>query len=115
MAQKPGSFTPSALCSTVSFTARLPSPSCGGQSFPSFSESPFGWHLLLLLLSHFSGVRHCATPETAAHQAPLSLGLSRQEHWSGLPVPSLKKSEDLAISGHIPKADLFKQNSGNSV
>ena len=88
MAQKPGSFTPSALCSTVSFTARLPSPSCGGQSFPSFSESPFGWHLLLLLLSHFSGVRHCATPETAAHQAPLSLGLSRQEHWSGLPFPS---------------------------
>ena len=24
----------------------------------------------------------------AAHQAPLSLGFSRQEHWSGLPVPS---------------------------
>ena len=30
----------------------------------------------------------CATPETAAHQAPLSLGFSRQEHWSGLPFPS---------------------------
>ena len=28
-------------------------------------------------------------PETAAHQAPPSLGLSRQEHWSGLPFPSL--------------------------
>ena len=40
---------------------------------------------LLLLLSHFSRVRLCATPETAAHQAPLSLGFSRQEHWSGLP------------------------------
>ena len=40
--------------------------------------------LLLLLLSHFSRVRLCATPETAAHQAPLSLGFSRQEHWSGL-------------------------------
>ena len=38
--------------------------------------------------SHFSSVRLCATPETAAHQAPLSLGLSRQEHWSGLPFPS---------------------------
>ena len=36
--------------------------------------------LLLLLLSHFSCVRLCATPETAAHQAPPSLG---QEHWSG--------------------------------
>ena len=36
--------------------------------------------LLLLLLSHFSCVRLCATPETAAHQAPPSLGFSRQEH-----------------------------------
>ena len=29
-----------------------------------------------------------ATPQTAAHQAPPSLGFSRQEHWSGLPFPS---------------------------
>ena len=27
-------------------------------------------------------------PETAAHQAPPSLGFSREEHWSGLPFPS---------------------------
>ena len=44
--------------------------------------------ILLLLLSRFSHVRLCATPEAAAHQAPLSLGFSRQEHWSGLPFPS---------------------------
>ena len=44
--------------------------------------------LLLLLLSRFSRVRLCATPETAAHQAPPSLGFSRQGHWSGLPFPS---------------------------
>ena len=44
--------------------------------------------LLLLLLSHLSRVRLCATPYTAAHQAPSSLGFSRQEHWSGLPFPS---------------------------
>ena len=43
--------------------------------------------LLLLLLSRFSHVRLCATPETAAHQSPLSLGFSRQEYWSGLPFP----------------------------
>ena len=43
---------------------------------------------ILLLLSHLSPVRLCATPETAAHQAPPSLGFSRQEHWSGLPFPS---------------------------
>ena len=42
----------------------------------------------LLLLSHVSRVRLCATPQTAAHQAPLSLGLSRREYWSGLPFPS---------------------------
>ena len=44
--------------------------------------------LLLLLLSRFSRVRLCATPQTAAHQAPPFLGFSRQEHWSGLPFPS---------------------------
>ena len=44
--------------------------------------------LLLLLLSHFSRVQLCATPEKAAHQALPSLGFSRQEHWSGLPFPS---------------------------
>ena len=38
--------------------------------------------MLLLLLSHCSRVRLCATPWTAAHQAPPSLGFSRQEHWS---------------------------------
>ena len=43
---------------------------------------------VLLLLSHFSRVQLCVTPQTAAHQAPPSLGFSRQEHWSGLPFPS---------------------------
>ena len=42
----------------------------------------------LLLLSHFSRVQLCATPQTAAHQPLPSLGFSRQEHWSGLPFPS---------------------------
>ena len=52
--------------------------------------------LLLLLLSRFSRVQLCATPEMAAHQAPLSLGFSRQEHWSGLPFPSpMQESEKL--------------------
>ena len=50
--------------------------------------------LLLLLLSHFSHVPLCATPQTAAHQAPPSLGFSRQEHWRGLPFPSpMQESE----------------------
>ena len=29
-----------------------------------------------------------ATPQTAAYQAPLSMGFSRQEYWSGVPLPS---------------------------
>ena len=43
---------------------------------------------LLLLQSHFSRVQLSATPKMATHQAPPSLGFSRQEHWSGLPFPS---------------------------
>ena len=48
----------------------------------------FSLLLLLLLLSLFSHVQLCATPWTAAYQAFLSMGFSRQEHWSGLPFPS---------------------------
>ena len=40
------------------------------------------------VLSHFSRVQLFATPWTVAHQAPLSMGFSRQEYWSGLPLPS---------------------------
>ena len=40
------------------------------------------------VLSHFSRVRLSATPWTMARQASLSMGFSRQEHWSGLPFPS---------------------------
>ena len=54
--------------------------------------------LLLLLLSHFSRVRLCATPQTAAHQAPPSLGFSRQEQWSGLPFPSPMRESKVAQS-----------------
>ena len=54
--------------------------------------------LLLLLLSRFSCVQLCATPETAAHKAPPSLGFSQQEHWSGVPFPSpVHESEKLKV------------------
>ena len=42
----------------------------------------------LLLLSRFSRVQLCVTPQTAAHQAPPSMGFARQEYWSGVPSPS---------------------------
>ena len=59
---------------------------------PTFGASHF--YLLLLLLSRLSRVQLCATQWTAAHQAPQSLGFSRQEHWSELPFPSpMQESE----------------------
>ena len=54
--------------------------------------------LLLLLPRHFSRVRLCETPETAAHQAPPPLGFSRQEHWSGLPFPSPMQESESEVS-----------------
>jgi len=58
--------------------------------------------LLLLLLSHFSHVRLCATPQTEAHQAPPPPGFFRQEHWSGLPSPSpMHESEKIKWSRSV--------------
>ena len=39
------------------------------------------------MLSHFSHVQLFATPWTVAHQAPLSMGSSRQEYWNGSACP----------------------------
>ena len=51
----------------------------------SFSNA-WKWKVRVKSLSR---VQLLATPRTAAHQAPLSMGFSRQEYWSGLPLPSL--------------------------
>ena len=50
----------------------------------SFSNA-WKWKVKVKLLSR---VWLLATPWTAAHHAPLSMGLSRQEYWSGVPLPS---------------------------
>ena len=60
---------------------------------------------LRLLLSRFSHVRLCATPQTAAHQAPPSLGFSRQEHWSGLPFPSPMHESEKGKGSHSVGSD----------
>ena len=46
-----------------------------------------------------TSVQLFAIPGTVAHQAPLSMGFSRQEYWSGLPFPS---SGDLLNPGTKP-------------
>ena len=49
-----------------------------------------------------------AIPWTVAHQAPLSMGFSRQEYWSGLPRPS---PEDLPDSGIEPGSPALQADS----
>ena len=51
------------------------------------------------LLSH---VRLFVTPQTVARQAPLSLGFSKQEYWSGVPYPPLGDIPDLGIKPTAP-------------
>ena len=55
----------------------------------SFSNA-WKWKVKVKSLSH---VQLLATPWTAAHQAPPSMGLSRQEYWSGVPLPSRYSQE----------------------
>ena len=56
-----------------------------------------GCHFLLQCMKvkkvkSLSRVQLLVTPWTAAHQAPPSMGFSRQEYWSVLPLPSLNKT-----------------------
>ena len=48
-------------------------------------------------------------PMTAAHQAPPSLGFSRQEYWSGVPLPSLPNiiTKVLFVKWHLSKDSIF--------
>ena len=62
-------------------------------------ERPWKWVLVPQL---------CPTPGTEAHQAPLCLGFSRQEYWSGLPLPS---PEDLPEPGIEPKSPALQADS----
>ena len=62
-----------------------------------------------------SSVRLLATPWTAAHQAPPSMGFSRQEYWSGVPLPSPSLK---ALDNNIENCRLSSLSSriwGNSV
>ena len=60
-----------------------------------------GVPFLCAVLSHFSHVQLFVTPWTVAHWAPLSIGFSRQEYWSGLPFPT---PGDLPDSGIKPES-----------
>ena len=91
------------------------------QIFPSQGSNPSLLHCSqgLYHLSHqgspriplkakvklLSRVRFFATPWTVAYQAPLSMGFSRQEYWSGVPLPS---PGDLTDPGIEPQSPAFQ-------
>ena len=54
--------------------------------FPRFAVQ-FCASVCVCVFGSFSHVQLFATPWTVVHQAPLSVGFSRQEYWSGFPLP----------------------------
>ena len=72
----------------------------------------------MCMLSCFSHVRLCVTLCTVAHQAPLSMGFSIKEYWSGLPCPSPGNLPDPGIkprflalqTDSLPSEPLFLLN-----
>ena len=76
-------------------------------------------HSCVCVPSHFSRVRHFATLWTVARQAPLSIGFSRPEYWSGLPFlppedlpnPGIKPASrvPLALAGRFPSISAGKE------
>ena len=70
------------------------------------------------VLSHFSHVQFCVVPWTSACQATLSMGFSRQEYWSGLPLPSPRNLPNPEIKSTSLKSNglvgVFFTTSNNS-
>ena len=76
-----------------------------GDSFKNWKLSELNW---MKSLSH---VQLFATPWTVAHQAPPSMGFSRQEYWSGLPFPSPGDLPDPWIKPRSPALQADTLNS----
>ena len=62
-----------------------------------FGSLCFNYHNLSLSLNDNSIMSDSATPGTVAHQAPPSMGFSKQEYWSGWPFPS---------PGYLPNSEI---------
>ena len=60
--------------------------------FPAQGHTPSSPLIVRAVLSRFSRVQLFATPWTVAHQAPLPMGFSRPEYWSGVAMPSSRGS-----------------------
>ena len=71
----------------------------------------FKIHIIYVCVQLFSGVQLFSTLLTVAHQAPLSMGLSRQEYWSGLPFPPPGDLPDPGIKPVSPASPALQMNS----
>ena len=72
-----------------------------------FSPLCFYIFFLVVIVQSLSHVQLFAIPWTVARQAPLSMGFSRQEYWSGLPFPS---PGDLPKPGIEPGSSALQAN-----
>ena len=79
----------------------MPPPTHRAPLPPALSLFLLLFNLFCHVLSHFSHVQLFAMPWTAACQAPLSIGFSRQEYWTGLPF---SPTGDLPNPGIKPKS-----------
>ena len=71
-------------------------------SITNFTIYPLSYIYLLLKVKSLSHVQLFVAPWTVAHQASPSMGLSRQEYWSGLPFPSLGDLPEPGIEPGFP-------------
>ena len=67
--------------------------------------------LCVCVLGHFSHAWHFATLWTVAHQAPLSIGFSRQEYWNGWPCPPPADLSDPGIEPTSPVSPALQADS----
>ena len=72
-------------------------------------RSPLALFVVMLPKAHL--ISHSTTPWTVTHQAPLSMGLSRQEYWSRLPCPSPGDLPDPGIEPVSPVAPALQTDS----
>ena len=75
----------------------------------SSPKTKFLWCVCVCVCVLLSHVRFFVTPWSIAHQAPLSMGFSREKYWNGLPFPSPGDLPDPGIEPRSPalKADSF--------
>ena len=88
----------------------------GHQSFHKESWWTDFWYLrchdisMIFKMPCYAKPLQSVSPRTVAHQAPLSMGLSRQEYWSGMPCPPSGALPDPRILGHQFWQYLVHQN-----